>query len=141
MDYLRIVLTIVLGAIPATMLGVFPLGLVLVGASSMEQGDIAGGVMGFLWAFAAAYGTIALWVVAFRGLSILVVLGLVAGLLAMSPFIVGFVLEPRALFGHHQPYSYLFALPPLVAFAWLIGGCVAPFIGPRTSASDDDGLP
>lgn len=71
------------------------------------------------YASAALYGTLSLWIVAFRGLSIFVVVGLVLGVVVISPFTYGVVTSPYPLKFESLTYAIYMVAPPIVAMFWI----------------------
>ncbi len=115
-------LTIVFGALPATWLCiwavvgmVFGLSLVVEGASSFDIEMLAGGFLLLGWGYLGLYGTVSLWAVGIGFTGIRWRLGLLLGIIAVSPlFVAGLI------FGDLSLSTIPVFLPPIVACLWLI---------------------
>jgi hypothetical protein len=112
-------LTILFGAIPATIMCMLPFGLILVGSYELSQNMISRGLFSILYAFAAIFGTVSLWAVALRGPSPLVVLGLAVGIATISPFTFAVLSDPFPIYGSAHLFAISTVSPPIVAFYWL----------------------
>ena len=114
-------LTIVLGALPATWLGIFAAMGVWIGVitvvANVTSGDLmgtAGAVLIVMWSTLGLYGAVALWAVGVGFVNTFSMLGLVAGLLAAFPFVMFIVLT-----GDMGLSEIAVLLPTVVAGAWL----------------------
>ena len=126
----RAFLTIVAGAGPATLLCVLPT-IFLVGMfkeliESFFTGDpgidasLAALVFMTIWSGAAVYGTISLWLVAFTGPTRAVIIGLVAGLLAISPILFAAIQDVPGSIGSASPAPLWIFGPSATAIGWLV---------------------
>ena len=142
MGIIRIALTILLGAVPATYLSVIPAVFVGLGAFELADGiRYEGGfptsfALFMLYGLAALYGTLSLWLVPFTGPKMFVIVGLVAGMLAISPFAYAAVFDPWLYDKDDWLYSMATVLPFLTALSWLTAFGVAKFRG-RAMVQDD----
>jgi hypothetical protein len=114
------ILTIVLGAIPATYLFLFALLAVVLGGSVMLDGSIVVGAAFLVFGIAACYGTVSLWAIGFREITPTTKFGLLAGLIAL---VAGLALNyaPKDLSVMFGSKFFVVALGPfVVASCWLI---------------------
>lgn len=85
---LRTISIILFGAIPATFLSLFALLGVGVGADLVARVDAYLGFVFVCWGAAGLYGAASLWFAAFDKISTRVMIGLVAGCVALIPLVV-----------------------------------------------------
>ena len=117
---MKTLLTIILGAIPATYACILPLffGL-LVGLSSPENGPPSDKWLAIGLALIALFGTLCLWIVAFRKPNAILVIGLILGTALIAPFAYAEISSPYALKLEDIPYKVSMVGPPIVALYWI----------------------
>ncbi len=118
MKILGRVLTILVGAGPATYLCFIAFVGIAMGFGAVFSGEIAGLVL-IAWGLAGFYGTLSLWAVGFGVVRGRVVVGLIVGIVALTPIagmigIIDMLSKPS-----NYPEAILFAGPIVVAVAWL----------------------
>ena len=119
------VLTILFGAVPATIVCVVPafffgLGIYGIFTENVIDEGISFSVVAFMtYCFGAIYGTISLWLVPFLGSRWFVVVGLIAGLLAISPFTYGYLFDPWLYDDDDRWFAWSAILPFFTAICWL----------------------
>ncbi len=113
------VLTVFLGAVPASVLSLWALLGILVGALAVVEGVVMGAVL-VIWGLAGIYGTVALWAVAFGCDEPSCFWGLAVGIAAILPLAMS-VDPDRLLLGGE---INLFAVSSLAVLftgvAWLL---------------------
>lgn len=111
-------LTVVFGALPATMFSWFAVLAIMAGLSQIAGGGIVFVTIGM----AGLYGTVSLWAVAFGKDSKAVVIGLISGSLAMVfPLLVPSSIVPDMLgIDGRALTTFLEASPVVVALIWLV---------------------
>ena len=113
------VLTILLGAVPASVLSVWALFGLLIGASVVLEGEWSSAIF-VVWGFAGICGAVALWAVGFGCDEAGCMLGLAIGVTAILPFAVR--IDPHRMFhGGEIDLAAAACLAPLViGVAWLL---------------------
>ena len=119
------ILTILFGALPATILAMFAVFLIsyslvhfCIGLMTVDIDWVAGGILGVAWGGLGVYGTISLWAVGSGFVSNASINGLKAGAIAILPLVhTGFFDFP----GYHPWVEKLPLLSPLaIACTWLL---------------------
>lgn len=115
----RKTLTIVFGAIPATMFCWWALIAIVAGVSQILS---VGGALLVLFGSAGLYGTFSLWLVAFGRETKCVIVGLLVGSVAMVPLLLvpSSIIPSSDLWNGRFLTTVLEASPVIVAVAWLI---------------------
>ncbi|MGI9204738.1 MAG: hypothetical protein ACR2Q3_12055 [Woeseiaceae bacterium] len=111
--------TILLGALPATYLCLLPAALIVKSIQLLAGGGIFPGSLGLLYGFAALYGAMALWLVPFTVRNPVVITGLVAGVLVISPITYAAIFKPQLYDRENWLYTLASILPFVVALTWL----------------------
>ncbi len=132
------VLTIVLGAAPATYLSLVAGLGVLLGIGALVTGELAGLVF-VVWGLAGIYGTTSLWAIGFGYSRPWVVFGLVTGTAALAPLTGDAAHQLTTINPVSDPEGYLLALaltgPIIVAVARLGVLTVRAFRLPRAPST------
>ena len=81
-----LVTTLAFGAVPATILCFWPLLMIMLVAVTEDKNLAV--LVPLIWGVAGLYGTYALWMVAFGFRSPIIFAGLLAGLIALAPFLL-----------------------------------------------------
>ncbi len=115
----RKTLTIMFGAIPATMFCWWALIAIVAGVTQILS---IGGALLVLFGSAGLYGTFSLWLVAFGRESKSVIAGLLVGSVAMVPLLLipSSIIPASELWNGRLLTTVLEASPVIVAVAWLI---------------------
>lgn len=111
--------TILLGALPATYLCLLPAALIVKSIQLLAGGGIFPGSLGLFYGFAALYGAMALWLVPFTVRNPVVITGLVAGVLVISPITYAAIFKPQLYDRENWLYTLASILPFVVALTWL----------------------
>lgn len=118
MKILGRVLTILVGAGPATYLCFIALMGIMFGFSAVFGGEIGGLVLVF-WGLAGFYGTLSLWAVGFGYVRRWIVAGLIVGIIALTPIAGMFGFLDVLSKPSNYPEVLLYSGPIVVAIAWL----------------------
>ena len=111
--------TILFGALPATYLCLLPAALIVKSIQALAGGDILPGLLGLLYGFTALYGAMSLWLVPFTVRNPIVITGLVAGMLVISPITYAAIFKPHLYDREDWLYTLATILPFVVALTWL----------------------
>ncbi len=118
MKFIGRILTVLVGAGPATYLSLLAALGVYIGVLAVLDGEMSGLVL-VAWGGAGIYGTLSLWAMGFGFVRAWSVTGLVVGTIALTPF-VGMMVSAL---GYRSPEAVLEALvyvgPIVVAITWL----------------------
>jgi uncharacterized membrane protein len=82
-------------------------------------GDIFPELLGLLYGFTALYGAMSLWLVPFTVRNPVVITGLVAGMLVISPITYAAIFKPQLYDRENWLYTMASILPFVVALTWL----------------------
>lgn len=111
--------TILFGALPATYLCLLPAALIVKSMQLLLAGGVLPGLAGLLYGLTALYGAMSLWLVPFTVRNPVVITGLVAGMLVISPITYSAIFKPQLYDRENWLYTLASVLPFVVALTWL----------------------
>lgn len=128
------ILTILLGALPASVWCVLAFAGVKLGLLILARGDVAGLIV-VAWGGAGIVGTVSLWAVGLGVVRSWVVAGLVAGIAALAPIAFSYSSRIGAL-GIEDIKKLSAISPVMVALVWLCVLFVCALPGSRWTSDD-----